>query len=993
MTEENVDKVVQSVTNATKRLSQISTSTTNSNKKRKSQNRIGPWKLGRTLGRGSTGRVRLAKNVHTGQLAAVKIVPKANFKKLENPKYKRSNDRLPYGIEREIIIMKLISHTNIMGLFDVWENKNDLFLILEYVEGGELFDYLIKRGRLREQEAVTYFSQIVRGISYLHQFNICHRDLKPENLLLDHHNNIKIADFGMAALEVQEKLLETSCGSPHYASPEIVAGKNYHGAPSDVWSCGIILFALLTGHLPFDDENIRELLMKVKSGRFVMPSYLSSEAQNLISQMLVVDPAKRITTDEIFEHPLLQKYIRDRSIRAKSVNLAQMNMKPIESAAHVDREILKNLSVLFHNCDENTIVTRLMSPGSCPEKMFYYLLMKYRQDNGRSESPKPAPKSPKIPRSASVVKTTITDQLTGETTTSIKVLPPRKPTGAVNSPKKLHVAATPAKRRIVHKNHVISRPPSSTSVRSGIARMTAPQSPPPVPTSMLAPRSPVTPVPKKQPEPRRTMAPVNKPPPVKSAKPPSTASVFAPSLARRVSQGSNKENICPRSSSVESVRAEAQQSQRSLLAQKQREAQRQLRASMDSGPSLDPRKASSESSSGHSVLKQLGINVAPPRTFSASLKKSGSRNLASYLDLNAELGPDASITDYNTSEDKRRSRHSATYRTLMGGAPSTTSLLSRSSRLPNLPNPRFSRFSVGPLVEEAVGLGIDADDEPTSDSGSDFDAKKTVESSTSLSLHDATAHTVDGVAEVARVSPTSAKRTSVAPRISGYESYFLPPESPERVATPSEMLDSSSPQPESPPVALVDPSPQLPEPTIGGDDRIFSMRIPRPAPEPEPEVQRKGSLFRKLSLKPKRPAPSPPPEPAQAPRKSWFRRLVASLTPETPAFDERSISVVNSSLTAAELMKVIKKHLQLKAIEGSISSIELDEEFGLINGEIPSKYASGRRLRFKIEIIDLVDTSSLHLHKLKGNNRGFQNLTNVVTFVIHNEEATRRTRY
>lgn len=183
----NVDKVVQSVTNATKRLSQISTNTNNSNKKRKTQNKIGPWKLGRTLGRGSTGRVRLAKNTTTGQLAAVKIVPKSNFKKLENPKYKRSKEdatRLPYGIEREIIIMKLISHPNIMGLYDVWENKNDLYLILEYIEGGELFDYLIKRGKLQEYEAINYFKQIINGINYLHQFNICHRDLKPRKFVI-----------------------------------------------------------------------------------------------------------------------------------------------------------------------------------------------------------------------------------------------------------------------------------------------------------------------------------------------------------------------------------------------------------------------------------------------------------------------------------------------------------------------------------------------------------------------------------------------------------------------------------------------------------------------------------------------------------------------------------------------------------------------------------------------------------------------------------------
>lgn len=377
----NVDKVVQSVTNASKRLSQISTNTNNSNKKRKSQNRIGPWKLGRTLGRGSTGRVRLAKNINNGKLAAIKIVPKSNFKKLENPKYKRaSNDGLPYGIEREIIIMKLINHPNIMGLYDVWENKNDLYLILEYIEGGELFDYLIKRGKLQEFEAINYFKQIINGISYLHQFNICHRDLKPENLLLDFNKNIKIADFGMAALEVNEKLLETSCGSPHYASPEIVAGKLYHGAPSDIWSCGIILFALLTGHLPFDDENIRKLLLKVQSGKFIMPSNLTFEAKDLISKMLKVNPDDRITINDILRHPLLTKYPNPKN-SYNSIDFNNLNIKPIDSYNRIDKEILKNLSILFHNCDENLIVSKLLSPSTNAEKVFYFLLMKYRNDH------------------------------------------------------------------------------------------------------------------------------------------------------------------------------------------------------------------------------------------------------------------------------------------------------------------------------------------------------------------------------------------------------------------------------------------------------------------------------------------------------------------------------------------------------------------------------------------------------------------------------------
>lgn len=428
----NVDKVVESVTNATKRLSQISTTTNNSSKKKKTQNRIGPWKLGRTLGRGSTGRVRLAKNVDTGRLAAVKIVPKLNFKKLENPKYKNLDaTKLPYGIEREIIIMKLISHPNIMGLYDVWENKSDLYLILEYIEGGELFDYLIKRGRLLEYEAINYFKQIIHGIGYLHQFNICHRDLKPENLLLDFNKNIKIADFGMAALQVNEKLLETSCGSPHYASPEIVAGKNYHGAPSDIWSCGIILFALLTGHLPFDDENIRKLLMKVQNGKFIMPSALSWEAKDLISRMLRVNPNERILIGSILKHPLLTKYPDPLSISCKSDNdlILHSNIRPIQLREKIDNEILRNLCILFHNCKEDYIIKCLLAPERSSEKMFYYLLMKYRNEHLLNSPSKYAADddedihhNEELTRSASTVKTTIT-AADGSSQTSVKKLP------------------------------------------------------------------------------------------------------------------------------------------------------------------------------------------------------------------------------------------------------------------------------------------------------------------------------------------------------------------------------------------------------------------------------------------------------------------------------------------------------------------------------------------------------------------------------------------
>ncbi|SCV01489.1 LAME_0G16534g1_1 [Lachancea meyersii CBS 8951] len=391
----HIDRVVHSVTDATKRLSQISSSTTNTttqSSKRRSRDTIGPWKLGKTLGKGSSGRVRLAKNVETGKLAAVKIVPKARSS--------RQGASSPYGIEREIIIMKLISHPNVMGLYEVWENKFELFLVLEYVDGGELFDYLVSRGRLPEKEAIHYFRQIVEGTAYCHGFNICHRDLKPENLLLDKKNKrIKIADFGMAALQPSNKLLETSCGSPHYASPEIVIGKSYDGGPSDVWSCGIILFALLTGHLPFNDDNIKRLLLKVQSGKFQMPQGISSEAKDLLSRILVVDPAKRLTINEILFHPLLAKYSNKRSKSNSDLHVLERSLPCaviLDSEKDVDPTILQNLQILWHSAPKPLILKRLMDPNPNEEKTFYALLLAYQQRQSKQQHKHPTISAPKI---------------------------------------------------------------------------------------------------------------------------------------------------------------------------------------------------------------------------------------------------------------------------------------------------------------------------------------------------------------------------------------------------------------------------------------------------------------------------------------------------------------------------------------------------------------------------------------------------------------------
>lgn len=361
------------------RLSHVSTASSTNSKRTKAH--IGPWQLGRTLGRGSSGRVRLAKHNESGKLAAVKIVPKSQIVDPSTGLPSRNSET--FGIEREVIIMKLIEHPNIMTLYDVWENKGELYLVLEYIEGGELFDYLISRGRLSEREAIHYFRQICYGVDYCHKFNICHRDLKPENLLLDTHRNIKIADFGMAALESNGRLLETSCGSPHYASPEIVTGKTYHGAPSDIWSCGIILFALLTGHLPFDDDNIRQLLLKVQAGKFSMPSSLSPEARDLISRMLVVNPTKRISMREIFAHPLLAKYPL-RRVPIENIDRKTPKIDVTQPITRIDPEILRNLQTLWHHDSREYLINRLKRPEPNTEKTFYSLLLRFRQRHGLS---------------------------------------------------------------------------------------------------------------------------------------------------------------------------------------------------------------------------------------------------------------------------------------------------------------------------------------------------------------------------------------------------------------------------------------------------------------------------------------------------------------------------------------------------------------------------------------------------------------------------------
>lgn len=349
--------------------------------KRDDPKMIGAWKLGKTIGKGSSGRVKIARNTTTGEYAAVKIVSKQALisSRMSMTGMREQADKILLSIEREIVLMKLIDHPNVLSLYDVWETSNELYLILEYVQNGELFDHLVAKGRLSMQEALMYFQQIIAAVDYCHRFKIAHRDLKPENLLLDRNNNIKVADFGMAAWEGGIDMLETSCGSPHYASPEVVQGKAYKGFTSDIWSCGVILYALLVGRLPFDDDNIRTLLDKVKRAKFVMPTDIPLAAQDLIARMLEKDVDKRISMSQILVHPwftcLPPKPLRALVVAPPSLETLQ---RPVETAEEIDPDILTNLRTLWHGTPDEQIIASLLSKESTWEKAVYTLLIQYR---------------------------------------------------------------------------------------------------------------------------------------------------------------------------------------------------------------------------------------------------------------------------------------------------------------------------------------------------------------------------------------------------------------------------------------------------------------------------------------------------------------------------------------------------------------------------------------------------------------------------------------
>nr|GMC73552.1 CBL-interacting serine/threonine-protein kinase 5-like [Ipomoea batatas] len=260
---------------------------------------FGKYEMGRLLGQGTFAKVYYGRNLETSESVAIKVIHKDHVKQ----------EGMMEQIKREISVMRLAKHPNVVELKEVMATKQKIFFVMECVRGGELFAKVAK-GKLEEDAARKYFQQLISAVDFCHSRGISHRDLKPENLLLDENGNLKVSDFGLSALPEQQRhdgLLHTRCGSPAYVAPEVLRKKGYDGAKADIWSCGVILYVLLSGFLPFRDRNVVYMYTKVFKAEYDFPPWISPEAKRLISRILVVDPEKRITIPAIKRVPWFLK--------------------------------------------------------------------------------------------------------------------------------------------------------------------------------------------------------------------------------------------------------------------------------------------------------------------------------------------------------------------------------------------------------------------------------------------------------------------------------------------------------------------------------------------------------------------------------------------------------------------------------------------------------------------------------------------------------------
>ncbi|XP_077053185.1 MAP/microtubule affinity-regulating kinase 3a isoform X2 [Siphateles boraxobius] len=350
---------------------------------------VGNYRLLKTIGKGNFAKVKLARHILTGSEVAIKMIDKTQL-----------NPTSLQKLSREVTIMKNLNHPNIVKLFEVIETEKTLFLVMEYASGGEVFDYLVAHGRMKEKEARAKFRQIVSAVQYCHQKHIVHRDLKAENLLLDADMNIKIADFGFSNEFMVGNKLDTFCGSPPYAAPELFQGKKYDGPEVDVWSLGVILYTLVSGSLPFDGQNLKELRERVLRGKYRIPFYMSTDCENLLKRFLVLNPAKRGTLEQI---------MKERWINA---GFEDDELKPfLEPEADISDQ--KRIDVIVGMGFSREKIQESLSKMNYDEVTAIYLLLGRKNNEEVSDSSSNS--------NLSVAKTRPTSEMNGQSPSHLKV--------------------------------------------------------------------------------------------------------------------------------------------------------------------------------------------------------------------------------------------------------------------------------------------------------------------------------------------------------------------------------------------------------------------------------------------------------------------------------------------------------------------------------------------------------------------------------------------
>jgi serine/threonine protein kinase len=335
------------------------------NHNRKANKHKGPYILGKTLGEGAFGKVKVATHIHTKEKVAIKILDKTKMDDEDDIK----------RVQKEINILKKLRHKNIIQLYEIMESKKNLYIVMEYCEERELFDHIVNKKRLTDIEACKMFQEIIDGVEYLHSQNITHRDLKPENLLLDWKKCVKISDFGLSTHYDKDSLLQTPCGTPSYAPPEMLKGEEYHGLLSDMWSCGIILYAMLCGFLPFAESKEEIICQRILEEDYEMPDYLSDLAVDLLKNILKVEPSERYDIAKVKEHPWFN--LTTPSLRPGLT--FGLNKIPIDS--HI-LELVEDFGYSREKCKINLENNKYDSVTS----IYYLCLRKYIKNGGKSIS-------------------------------------------------------------------------------------------------------------------------------------------------------------------------------------------------------------------------------------------------------------------------------------------------------------------------------------------------------------------------------------------------------------------------------------------------------------------------------------------------------------------------------------------------------------------------------------------------------------------------------